>query len=888
MKNILMTLIYMMLIILLSASVVLAQNQVSTSTAKNASSKATVKKEMQIIKDGSSPCEAFALPFSESFNEPTIPECWTEQKTGLITTNHWLIFNTAYAGGVPYEAAAIWDPGEGSTQADNDRLVSPALITTGLTNLKVSFRQMLNDYAAGVNDVWIKVQSSADGNNWTDEWVYGGGLGVSIPAEVKELNVTNNLGGITYIAWTLSGFTYDINYWFLDDINISVPLAHDVKTVSIDMPSIVAPGIMNPLATVKNDWLNPETFDVNMTIGDYSSTKSVSLSTGASVQVTFDPWNAAVGNYTMSVCTQLVGDLDPANDCKTKNQSVQALRKVYGYVAYDPMGLLPLGPAWFYVQTPGTITSIAATSSDQFISAGAWANGTWYGSEYYVADYTPNGGGWWTIDPTTGAMTKLGDPDIGFAGITYDKVSGIMYGTNWNGVYDELYTIDLATGAATLLGSYSTQLGINLAADGSGFLYSIGIFDDQLYRIIPTSPPTAVAIGPTGYDFSYAQDMEYDYDNNIMYVTGYTVEGGLYIADLTTGDCTPIGTFQNGAEITGFAIPYTTCANPTYGGEIGFAQANCGEFNPVPLVNIAYPSGYIGNLEYKWQYSTDNVSFFDFAGSNSETFDPELISQTTWFKRVVRADCMQDWTDAAESNVIEASVYPIPIVNAGMDATIYIGYPPYSAQLNALGTGSGNYSWSPSIGLSDPNIANPIASPASTKTYTVTFTDENGCSDFDDVTIVVMDVRCGNKLEKVLVCHNPPGNNTKPQTICIGFEAVQAHLAHGDYLGSCIKIKTSESGNDDISNDLSITVSPNPFIDKCKIGVYLNESSNTDIQIIDLLGRPICKLCNGMLEKGQHSFTWNLEQPSNSGSIYFLMVKTSYSVKIVKILSGNN
>jgi len=382
--------------------------------------------------------------------------------------------------------------------------------------------------------------------------------------------------------------------------------------------------------------------------------------------------------------------------------------------------------------------------------------------------------------------------------------------------------------------------------------------------------------------------MEYDYDNNIMYVTGYTVEGGLYIADLTTGDCTPIGTFQNGAEITGFAIPYTTCANPTYGGEIGFAQTNCGEFNPVPLVNIAYPSGYIGNLEYKWQYSTDNVSFFDFAGSNSETFDPELISQTTWFKRVVRADCMQDWTDAAESNVIEASVYPIPIVNAGMDATIYIGYPPYSAQLNALGTGSGNYSWSPSIGLSDPNIANPIASPASTKTYTVTFTDENGCSDFDDVTIVVMDVRCGNKLEKVLVCHNPPGNNTKPQTICIGFEAVQAHLAHGDYLGSCIKIKTSESGNDDISNDLSITVSPNPFIDKCKIGVYLNESSNTDIQIIDLLGRPICKLCKGMLEKGQHSFTWNLEQPSNSGSIYFLMVKTSYSVKIVKILSGNN
>ncbi|MBM3436244.1 MAG: DUF4394 domain-containing protein, partial [Bacteroidetes bacterium] len=309
-----------------------------------------------------------------------------------------------------------------------------------------------------------------------------------------------------------------------------------------------------------------ETFDVTMTItpGGYSSTKQVvNLNPFTPIQVTFDPWNATVGNYTITVCTQLVGDMDPLNDC-IYNQpiSVQELRKVYAYVAYDPTLLLPEGPAWFYVQTPGTITSLAATTSAQFISAGTWADGVWYGSEYYDG---ATGGGWWTIDPITGAMTLIGynTPPIGFAGITYDKVSGIMYGTNWNGTSDELYTINPATGAATLLGTYSTQLMINLAADGSGFLYGIGIIDDQLYKITPTTPPVAVAVGPTGQAFNYAQDMEFDYDNNIMYACGYTTTGTLYTVDIATGACTAIGNFQGGSEMTGFAIPYTSIAQIT-------------------------------------------------------------------------------------------------------------------------------------------------------------------------------------------------------------------------------------------------------------------------------------------------------------------------------------
>lgn len=38
---------------------------------------------------------------------------------------------------------------------------------------------------------------------------------------------------------------------------------------------------------------------------------------------------------------------------------------------------------------------------------------------------------------------------------------------------------------------------------------------------------------------------------------------------------------------------------------------------------------------------------------------------------------------------------------------------------------------------------------------------------------------------KVTICHIPPGNPSNLHTITVGQSAVQAHLAHGDYLGKC-------------------------------------------------------------------------------------------------------
>ena len=81
---------------------------------------------------------------------------------------------------------------------------------------------------------------------------------------------------------------------------------------------------------------------------------------------------------------------------------------------------------------------------------------------------------------------------------------------------------------------------------------------------------------------------------------------------------------------------------------------------------------------------------------------------------------------------VVVTVNPLPLVNAGNDVGICLGN---NTALNA--TGGVTYSWLPITGLSNPNIANPIANPIVTTTYTVTATDAAGCSGTDTITVTV-------------------------------------------------------------------------------------------------------------------------------------------------------
>lgn len=91
---------------------------------------------------------------------------------------------------------------------------------------------------------------------------------------------------------------------------------------------------------------------------------------------------------------------------------------------------------------------------------------------------------------------------------------------------------------------------------------------------------------------------------------------------------------------------------------------------------------------------------------------------------------------------------PVPVVDAGMDTAICSGE---SITMNA--TGGASYLWVPSTGLSSDSSASPVASPNSTTSYTVLFTDANGCQNTDNVTVTVNPTPQANAGQDVSICY---------------------------------------------------------------------------------------------------------------------------------------
>ncbi|MCB0516219.1 MAG: hypothetical protein KDD49_09165, partial [Bacteroidetes bacterium] len=125
-----------------------------------------------------------------------------------------------------------------------------------------------------------------------------------------------------------------------------------------------------------------------------------------------------------------------------------------------------------------------------------------------------------------------------------------------------------------------------------------------------------------------------------------------------------------------------------------------------------------------------------YAWSPSEGLNNATISNPTASPAVTTTYTVNIANDnCAVAEQVTITVHPTPTASAGTDQSICQGE---STQLTA--TGGISYAWSPATGLDNPNIANPTASPTSTTTYTVSVTDENGCTDSDEVMITVLDV----------------------------------------------------------------------------------------------------------------------------------------------------
>ncbi|WP_192822067.1 HYR domain-containing protein [Rufibacter sp. LB8] len=233
--------------------------------------------------------------------------------------------------------------------------------------------------------------------------------------------------------------------------------------------------------------------------------------------------------------------------------------------------------------------------------------------------------------------------------------------------------------------------------------------------------------------------------------------------------------------------------------------------------------------------------------------------------------------------------------NTGVNTakTIFLGYGAQSLTLTASNAtsaaGATTYSWSPAAGLSSTTAANPVFTPTSagTYTFTVTATNEFGCSSTATETITVVDARCSagksGRMDKVLVCH-------KGQEICIDASGVAAHLAHGCTIGSCsgtiAVTKSSSLSMAEATGTSTVDVYPNPAIGTVNISVSFGSNAAYTLEVYDLKGSLVTAVSAGTGTEGA-SKSYDLDLSKYRAGMYLVKLSTESGVITKRLVVAN-
>jgi len=155
----------------------------------------------------------------------------------------------------------------------------------------------------------------------------------------------------------------------------------------------------------------------------------------------------------------------------------------------------------------------------------------------------------------------------------------------------------------------------------------------------------------------------------------------------------------------------------------------------------------IGSSTYTWSNGVQNQSI---------NINP---LQTTTYGVTV-----YDSNNCQASDQITIFVNALPPADAGNNQIICAGN---SVQLQA--SGGVFYQWAPHPSLNNYNISNPIATPNTSMTYTVTVTDAIGCSQTDNVVVMVYAI---------------PNINLGNFDVCMGASAIISATGGSTYLWS--------------------------------------------------------------------------------------------------------
>ena len=139
--------------------------------------------------------------------------------------------------------------------------------------------------------------------------------------------------------------------------------------------------------------------------------------------------------------------------------------------------------------------------------------------------------------------------------------------------------------------------------------------------------------------------------------------------------------------------------------------------------------------------STDSISvitdwWWDFGNGDTSTVQYPTIQYDTAGTYIV--ELVVTAANGCMATADAVVTFGNPTINTLDSFLICLNDPP--VQLNPNGDPTYDYLWTPATGLNNPTLANPLASPSQTTTYTVEVTTFNlfdTCTIYEDVTVVV-------------------------------------------------------------------------------------------------------------------------------------------------------
>jgi hypothetical protein len=518
-----------------------------------------------------------------------------------------------------------------------------------------------------------------------------------------------------------------------------------------------------------------------------------------------------------------------------------------------------------WLSAPLTMTSLATDPlSANFVQAGSFANGFWYGARYGTNQLVK-------IDTSTGVITTVATITgiTSLTGMAWDATTNTMYGSDY-GTSNKLGTMNLTTGVFTpLSGVVGTGLLIDIACSNSGQIYGHMITStttqSQIYSINKTTGVGTALSATTGFIANYAQGMSWDHSVDTGYLAAYNYgnsTGELRKINIATGATTLVAALN--CEGDGMMIPGQPVAPPV---------VNRSLLLPTPGVNTNYVSvPYNANQNFgntitieAWVKLGGVTTANTILNKGGASFDYQLGIIGTTATPFFRGPA----TQATSTYVIPTDVWThVAVTSNGTQAVFYMNGVPQTittavtlgATANEMRIGRGNSD--PGSGkLDEIRVWSTVRTPAEILA--------NMCVKY--IPPSTTGLKAIWHMDSTFVDSVNGWNGTAVGTV--GF----------DTANNCMVTGIKNVGTEVPKDFLLYQNYPNPFNPTTTIKFAITKSAYVELKVYDITGKEVSTLVSDPYLAGTYQVEFNASNLS-SGIYFYRLVAGDFSMTKKMIL----